>query len=57
MKGVLPVDWKEVQVTPLFKKGEKDVPGNYCPVSLTSVVCKVLKSIVRERVMEHLTAK
>ena len=55
-EGVLPVDWKEAQVTPLFKKGEKDVPGNYRPVSLTSVVCKVLESIVRERVMGHLTA-
>ena len=25
-KSMLPVDWKEAQVTPLFKKGKKDVP-------------------------------
>lgn len=25
-ESVLPSDWKEAQVTPLFKKGEKDKP-------------------------------
>ena len=40
----------------MFKKGEKDVPENYRPIGLTSVVCKVLESIVGERVMGHLTA-
>ena len=55
-EGVLPVDWKEAQVPPLFENREKEVPGNYRPVSLTSVVCKVLESIVRERVIGHLMA-
>ena len=31
-------------------------PSNYRPVSLTSQVCKVLESIVRDRIIEHLTA-
>ena len=43
-EGTLPNDWKEAQVTPLFKKGDKSSPGNYRPVSLTSVVCKVMES-------------
>ena len=34
----------------------KNVQGNYRPVSLISVVCKVLESIVKERMMGHLTA-
>ena len=37
--GKLPKDWKEAQVTPIFKKGDKSEPGNYRPVSLTSVLC------------------
>ena len=53
---MLPVDWKEAQVTPLFKKGGKDVPGNCRPVSLTSVVCKVLESIRKKRVMGYVMA-
>lgn len=53
--GILPSDWKEAQVTPLFKKGERCSPGNYRPISLTSVVCKVMEGIVRDKVIEHLT--
>ena len=32
-EGVFPSDWKEAQVTPLFKKGEKSSPRNYPPVT------------------------
>ena len=41
-------------MTPLYKKGNKSTPGNYRPVSLTSVVCKVLESIIKDAIMEHL---
>ena len=55
-EGVLPTDWKEAQITPLFKKGNKQEPGNYRPVSLTSVVCKLLESLLRKRIINHLKA-
>jgi hypothetical protein len=55
-EGTLPSDWKEAQVTPLFKKGDKSNLGNYRPVSLTSVVCKLMESVVRDRIIDHLTA-
>jgi hypothetical protein len=45
---------KTVNVTPIFKKGTKGDPGNYRPVSLTSVPCKMLESIVKDRLMSHL---
>ena len=32
--GKIPSDWKKVQVCPLFKKGNKQDPANYCPISL-----------------------
>jgi len=52
--GEVPEDWKTANVTPIFKKGSKAEPGNYRPVSLTSVCCKLLESIIRDGIMEHL---
>jgi len=39
---------------PLFKKGSKLDPENYRPVSLTSVPCKIMESIIRDYMAEHL---
>lgn len=52
-EGKLPGDWKVAHVSPIFKKGKKSAPGNYRPVSLTSVCCKVLESILRDIFIEH----
>ena len=52
--GRLPYDWKDACVTPLFKKGSKTEPGNYRPVSLTSIVCKVMEKIIRKHIIDHL---
>ena len=51
---VVPADWKLANVTPIFKKGSKSVPGNYRPVSLTCVICKVMASLVKDAIVEHL---
>ncbi len=40
-------------VTPIFKKGVKGDPGNYRLVSLTSVPCKVLESIIKDKLMQY----
>ena len=53
--GKIPSVWKDACVTPLFKKGQKSNPGNYRPVSLTSIVCKCMEKIVRAAVIEHLS--
>ena len=44
--GKLPYIWKEANVSPIFKKGDKSDPANYRPISLTCVLCKVLEHIV-----------
>ncbi len=51
--GVVPSDWREANVTPIFKKGQKSDPGNYRPVSLTSVCCKLLEGLIKDKLMEH----
>ena len=52
--GSVPEDWRTAHVSPIFKKGEHYDPGNYRPVSLTSVPCKVMEHIVVSAVMTHL---
>ena len=53
--GVIPDDWKKANITCIFKKGNKQDPGNYRPVSLTSVICKLLERTVREEIVNHLS--
>jgi len=53
-EGKVPQDWKTANVSPIFKKGTKSSPSNYRPVSLTSVCCKLMESIVKDEVVRHL---
>lgn len=50
----LPQDWVIADITPIFKKGNKSEPGNYRPVSLTSVACKIMETLIREEIMSHM---
>jgi hypothetical protein len=52
--GDVPEDWRQANVTPIFKKGTKTDPSNYRPVSLTSICCKLLESIIRDSIVDHL---
>ena len=50
----VPEDWRTANVCPIYKKGAKDQPGNYRPVSLTSDCGKILESIIKDDVVKHL---
>ena len=39
----VPEGWKRGRITALFKKGSKILVSIYCPVSLTSIVCKCME--------------
>ena len=34
-EGIVPSEWKEAYITPLFQKGSRNKPEKYRPVSLT----------------------
>lgn len=55
MAGIVPQAWKVAEVRPIFKKGDKKIPGNYRPVSLTSIVCKIFEGFVRDSLIKHLS--
>ena len=54
LEGIVPSEWKEANITPLFKKGLRNMAENYRPVSLTSVVCKLLETLIRDHMAEFL---
>ena len=52
--GCLPKDWKKANVIPIYKGGSKGEPANYRPISLTSVVVRVMERIIKEKMMRHM---
>src|SRR5664279_3607795 len=52
--GKIPQDWKMADISPIFKKGLKTDPRNYRPVSLTSVPCKIMESLIKDELLTYL---
>ena len=52
--GAIPCSWKVANVTPIFKKGSSTDPGNYRPISITAVCCKIFESVVKKQLIEYL---
>ena len=52
--GSIPSDWLLVNITPVYKKGNKDLSVNHCPISLTSVCSKVMEHVIYHSIMSHL---
>ena len=50
-EGVVPLEWKEANIIPLFKKGPRSKSENNRPVSLTSVVCKLLERLIKDHLI------
>lgn len=52
--GEVPLDWRSADVSPIHKKGPRTERGNHRPISLTSVVGKLLESCIKDRSVDHL---
>ena len=44
--GSLPMEWKQANITPVYKKGNPHSVTNYRPISLTSLVVKILERLI-----------
>ncbi len=51
--GVVPRDWKLANVVHVFKKGEKEHVENYRPISLLSLISKVLECCLFDCIKDH----
>jgi hypothetical protein len=49
--GELPKDWRDANISSIFKKGDKHLPENYRPVSLPSTI--VLIALVDRKLVSH----
>ena len=53
-EGIVPLEWKEANIIPLFKKGSRNKSENYRPVSLTSMICKLLERLIKDHLVDFL---
>ncbi|CAB4037986.1 Hypothetical predicted protein, partial [Paramuricea clavata] len=52
--GEIPDEWKLANIVPVHKKGEKSQVENYRPISLLSIISKVLERCVLRNIRDHL---
>ena len=53
-EGVVPFEWKQTNIIPLFKKGSRNKSENYRLVSLMSVICKLLERLIKDHMVNFL---
>ena len=49
--GLVPNEWKEANVVPIHKKGDKCDITNYRPISLTCLVSKIMERIIQDELL------
>ncbi len=53
-RGVFPSQWKQANVVPVFKKGDKSLVSNHRPISLLPVISKVFERVVFRHLFAYL---
>ena len=52
--GTNPIQWQRALITAIFTKGKRNNPVNYRPISLTSILSKVMESLVKDAILQHM---
>ena len=52
--GIFPSPWKHSIVVPIFKGGDASDPKDYRPISLLSIISKILEKVVTSQLVQHL---
>ena len=52
----LPSIWKDAIIVPIFKKGDKSLPANYRPISITCNICRVFERIISDQLIFYLNS-
>ncbi len=52
--GIYPTKWKEGMIVNIFKSGKRTDPSNYRGITLTSVLGKLLSSLINNRLVNYL---
>lgn len=53
--GIFPQQWAEANIVPIFKKGDRSDPGNYCSVSLLPLCAKIFEKIITEQLYQYVS--
>ena len=53
-RGKFPKSWKSASVVPIPQSNKKSNPSGYRPISLLTVVSKLLEKLIYSRISEHL---
>ena len=55
--GIIPECLKRAAIVPIFKSGDKSLPSNYRPISLTPILMKIFERVIRKQVTQFLTER
>ena len=50
-----PNEWKVARVMPLYKNGQRSIPGNYRPISVLPDISKIMERILYDQLYNYLT--
>ena len=48
-------EWKTARIIPLYKKGQRNVPGNYRPISVLPAISKIMETILYDQLYNYLS--
>ncbi|CAH1640352.1 unnamed protein product [Spodoptera littoralis] len=52
--GQVPVAWKLANVQPVSKKGSRTDPNNYRPISVMSLLCKIMERVLNNKLLAYI---